>query len=147
MWKTDSHAVIVFPKAIQSSFLSAQVCNSYFERPWEHCKTGRGTEHQLSHEQQINRVMLNLWVSKHTCTHTAEQAQGCLLFFAPKASTEHKEQRVFQIVVGFFCFLNFPIHHLKNIQGKKIFPCENPQWGYKPAEGFVQQSLPIQQLH
>lgn len=104
---------------MQSSSLAAQVFNSYFECPWEHCKADRGTEQQLSHEQQVNLVILNLWVYKHSWIQTAGQ-----LLFALLCPQDLNRTPGTKMVLnsGWVFFLLFSYTLLNNIQGKKPFP-------------------------
>lgn len=101
---------------MQSSSLAAQVFNSYFECPWEHCKADRGTEQQLSHEQQANLVILNLWVYKHSWIQTAALCSS--LPPRPQQNTRNKDG--FKFWLGFFLLFSYTL--LNNIQGKKPFP-------------------------
>lgn len=116
------------PQVIQFSFLYAQVCNSYFECPWEHCKPGRGTEHQLSHEQQVNRALLNQQVSKHGWySHTSGRLGAICSSLPPRPQQNRRNKDCFKL-----CFI-FPIHQLKR-RREKSFPLKNLQRTYKPAE-------------
>lgn len=102
---------------MQSSSLAAQVFNSYFECPWEHCKADRGTEQQLSHEQQANLVILNLWVYKHSWIQTAGQ-----LLFALLCPQDLNRTPGTKMVLnsGWVFFYYFPIHYLITYRGKNL---------------------------